>query len=144
MKTRVWLVILLLWLLFTVIGYTLFEFEGPQRMWLSVSFLPASILSAVIFLSLWSFIFDWLPLVFKRTIQGPPWEKPRILDPFASKQERKDLNDLLPRLKVTGKNAESRCTYYIDRYTQQKWVGHYTEQGFGSGEILIPSEDEAP
>ena len=142
-KVTGWLWALFFWLIFILIGYGLLgEVDSTLRLLLAVLFLPSLCLFCLIFLSLWYFGFDYLPRKLLRIQQGPPWQTPRQLNPFGCEQTQQDFQALMLRLDVVEENRKDRMTYYIDRYTQQKWIGQYVEQGFGSGEILTPAPDK--
>jgi len=142
MREQGWLLVGLCWIVFTVIGYILFAGSGSHRIWVAVLFLPALVLTFLLFSSLWVFFFEMIPGYLLRVWQGPPWRTPRKLHAFGPEWETRYQERLLERLDVTSEDLVSRTTYYVDRYTKQKWVSHCVERGFGFGIELVPVKDE--
>jgi len=109
---------------------------------IAVAVPPAALLLLFGFFALWWLLFDELPRRFRRWRRGPPWQTPRPVHPFGDRRERADhaaLRARLTRIESTGQTGEA---LYLDAATSQKWWGEYIEQGFGSGEILRPVDDD--
>lgn len=128
------------WLFFFVCFYVLI---GPaENRWLfSILGFPLLSILMIVFLGGWSFLFDFLPQYVVQKVLGPPWRRPRPMEPFnQTKLTARYHRDLLQRLDVVSENIQDRTIHYQDRYTGQEWIGHYTERGFGSGYRLTPIE----
>lgn len=129
---------LVFWLFFFVCFYVVM---GPvENRWLfSLSGFPLLSILTIVFLGAWWFLFDFLPPYVVQKVLGPPWRRPRPMEPFnQTKLTAQYYRGLLQRLDVVSENIQDRTIHYQDRYTNQEWIGQYTERGFGGGYSLRP------
>lgn len=92
----------------------------------------------VVFMAFWSLFVDVLPIYLKSKWQGSPWKTPRAMRDGGVKRERQYYKELLQRLEMTREDPTQRSTYYIDKFTKQRWVAYYVEKG---SDVVTPIDD---